>query len=157
MDSMTAQQIRKRTAIRDKKGKGPAAVLQDRTGEYRTGTSFSVSWSRTSEGSREIHSASARRDQTLLSSTVHEERLLALLSAGRCIFRGDDAEKNLRFLKHEVHENWDLVNLSAPNIVGAYLLDKSQKPLCVREIERPVETTDSDIGNVRVYQEERFR
>ncbi len=69
----------------------------------------------------------------LLKSAVHEERLLALLLLVRAFARGDRALKeniyrlycrNIRFIN-----NWDLVDLSAPNIVGAYLSNKSRKPL----------------------------
>ncbi|HSB33076.1 MAG TPA: DNA alkylation repair protein [Nitrospirota bacterium] len=69
----------------------------------------------------------------LLASPVHEERLLALLLLVRIFEAGDEAAKkkicgfylrNTRYVN-----NWDLVDLSAPNIVGNYLLDKSRKPL----------------------------
>ncbi len=69
----------------------------------------------------------------LLRSPWHEERLLALLILVRQYERGDDARRaaiyslylgNTRFIN-----NWDLVDLTAPNIVGAHLLDKSRKPL----------------------------
>jgi 3-methyladenine DNA glycosylase AlkD len=70
---------------------------------------------------------------TLLKSGIHEERLLALLMLVRAFTKGDAAtqqkiynlyRKNTRYVN-----NWDLVDLSAPNIVGNYLLDKSRKPL----------------------------
>jgi len=69
----------------------------------------------------------------LLASAVHEERLLALLMLVQAFAKGDDVIKrniynhylnNTRYIN-----NWDLVDLSAPNIVGNYLLDKSRKPL----------------------------
>ena len=48
---------------------------------------------------------------------------------------GDDALKKKiygLYLKNTKYiNNWDLVDLSAPNIVGAYLLDKGRKPLYV--------------------------
>ncbi len=82
---------------------------------------------------REFQSAPLREVITLLKSTIHEERLLALLLLVQAFIKGDDALKkkiyNL-YLKHTKYiNNWDLVDLSAPNIVGAYLLDKSRKPL----------------------------
>jgi 3-methyladenine DNA glycosylase AlkD len=69
----------------------------------------------------------------LLKSSLHEERLLALFLIIRAFTRGDELLKkkiyglylkNTRFIN-----NWDLVDLSAPNIVGTYLLDKSRRPL----------------------------
>jgi 3-methyladenine DNA glycosylase AlkD len=69
----------------------------------------------------------------LLKSSIHEERVLALFLLIRAFTTGDELLKkkiyslylkNTRFIN-----NWDLVDLSAPNIVGTYLLDKSRKPL----------------------------
>lgn len=72
---------------------------------------------------------------TLLRSAVHEERLLALLLLVQAFSKGDEALKkkiyNLYLKNTQSINNWDLVDLSAPNIVGAYLLDKSRKPLYV--------------------------
>jgi 3-methyladenine DNA glycosylase AlkD len=69
----------------------------------------------------------------LLQSSVHEERLLALLLLIRAYSKGDDVLKkniyNLYLKNARYINNWDLVDLSAPNIVGAYLLDRSRKPL----------------------------
>jgi len=70
---------------------------------------------------------------TLLKSTIHEERLLALLMLVHAYTRGDDLLKKKIFrlyLKNTKYiNNWDLVDLSAPNIVGTHLLDKSRTPL----------------------------
>lgn len=67
----------------------------------------------------------------LLHSPYHEERLLALLVLVAKFQQGDAKQQktiyNL-YLKHKKYINsWDLVDLSAPNIVGNYLLalDKS--------------------------------
>lgn len=69
----------------------------------------------------------------LLKSPIHEERLLALLLLVRVFSKGDEAlQKKIYdlYLKHTRYiNNWDLVDLTAPNIVGTYLLDKSRKPL----------------------------
>ncbi len=62
----------------------------------------------------------------LIASPIHEERLLALLILVDQFTRGDDARKTniYRFYcTHTKHvNNWDLVDLSAPNIIGEYLL-----------------------------------
>ena len=84
---------------------------------------------------KEFHGASLGEVTTLLSSTVHEERLLALFMLVHAYSGGDDALKRKiygLYLANTKHiNNWDLVDLSAPNILGAYLLDKNRKPLYV--------------------------
>jgi len=70
---------------------------------------------------------------TFLKSGIHEERLFALLVLVREFSKGDAAARrkiyNLYRENTRYINNWDLVDLSAPNIVGNYLLDKSRKPL----------------------------
>lgn len=69
----------------------------------------------------------------LLMSPVHEERLLALFLLIWAYSRGDESVKRKIFslyLKNTRYiNNWDLVDLSAPNIIGNYLMDKSREPL----------------------------
>jgi 3-methyladenine DNA glycosylase AlkD len=64
----------------------------------------------------------------LLSSPYHEERLLALLILVRKFEKGDERvrrEVYEYYLKHtSCINNWDLVDLTAPKIVGAYLFGK---------------------------------
>jgi 3-methyladenine DNA glycosylase AlkD len=69
----------------------------------------------------------------LLHSKIHEERLAALVILVLQTAKGD-AETRKRvydlYLANTKHiNNWDLVDLSAPQLVGAYLEDKSRKPL----------------------------
>jgi len=67
----------------------------------------------------------------LLDSPIHEERIVALLILVDRYQKGDEAsrQKVFRFyLKNLVRvNNWDLVDLSAPQIVGAYLFDAPKK------------------------------
>lgn len=69
----------------------------------------------------------------LLHSEYHEERLLALLILVRRFERGDIDERQKIFalyLKETRYiNNWDLVDLTAPKIVGAWLLDKPRDRL----------------------------
>jgi 3-methyladenine DNA glycosylase AlkD len=69
----------------------------------------------------------------LLRSPLHEERLFAILLFVRKFETGDDdIKKNIYdlYLKStEFINNWDLVDTSAEHIVGAYLTDKSKRPL----------------------------
>jgi 3-methyladenine DNA glycosylase AlkD len=69
----------------------------------------------------------------LLRSPIHEERLVALLLLARRFETGDDAlrERIFRtYLRNTAYvDNWDLVDTSAPAIVGAHLLDRPHAPL----------------------------
>ena len=69
----------------------------------------------------------------LLHSKFHEERLLAVLMLVQLFKTGGDEEQkqicclyleNTKFIN-----NWDLVDISAGNIVGAYLYEKDREPL----------------------------
>jgi len=69
----------------------------------------------------------------LLRSPIHEERLLAILILIRIFQKGrDEVKKSIYelYLKStEFINNWDLVDTSAEHIVGAYLTDRSKRPL----------------------------
>ncbi len=69
----------------------------------------------------------------LLDSPVHEERMIALFVLIRQYKKGDDnRKKDLAKLyydcRHRVN-NWDLVDLSAPHIMGHHYLDRDRSPL----------------------------
>ena len=69
----------------------------------------------------------------LLRSPYHEVRVLALIIFVNAFNRG--AEKRQRqiydiYLANTQYiNNWDLVDISAPNIVGAFLMERVRKPL----------------------------
>lgn len=69
----------------------------------------------------------------LLSSPIHEKRLIGLLILVHNFQKGDDGEKKKIYefyvasLKHV--NNWDLVDLSADKIMGAYLFKKDAEML----------------------------
>ena len=69
----------------------------------------------------------------LLRSEWHEARLLALLAMVRRYERGDESTRRalytLYLARTDRINNWDLVDLSAPNIVGAHLEARSRRPL----------------------------
>ncbi|MFC1649846.1 DNA alkylation repair protein [Patescibacteria group bacterium] len=71
--------------------------------------------------------------EKLLYSPVHEERLTALLILVDQFEKGDKYKKNEVFeyyIKHKNQvNNWDLVDLSAYKIVGAYLDERPRKIL----------------------------
>lgn len=69
----------------------------------------------------------------LLASEFHEERLFALLLLVDKFKRGTVAERNWIYKNYLANtryiNNWDLVDSSADKIVGAYLQQRSRKPL----------------------------
>ena len=69
----------------------------------------------------------------LLSSKWHEVRLFALLMLVDKFNKGNDelrSEIFHHYMQHMEHiNNWDLIDLSAPNIVGAWLADKDKSVL----------------------------
>jgi 3-methyladenine DNA glycosylase AlkD len=72
----------------------------------------------------------------LLQSTFHEDRLLALLILIHRYYQGDNALRDAihrLYLEHRnLVNNWDLVDASAPHLVGHYLkehLDRDPDPL----------------------------
>lgn len=71
--------------------------------------------------------------QKLLQSTIHEERLLALLMLVRRYATGSEIEKERIYELYLSHtrfiNNWDLVDGSASYIVGAYLMNQPKEPL----------------------------
>ncbi len=133
---MTAQKIQK--SLRQFASREKAKVLQGffktGPGEYGDGDIFlGVVVPDIRTVAKEFRDAPLGEITTLLASTIHEERLLALLMLVSAYTRADDSLKRKiysLYLKNTKYiNNWDLVDLSAPNIVGAYLLDKSRKPL----------------------------
>lgn len=68
----------------------------------------------------------------LLHSCFHEERLLALLFLVRYFASGTHERQSAyqAYLANTAWiNNWDLVDLSAPHVVGAYLADQARTPL----------------------------
>lgn len=69
----------------------------------------------------------------LLRHSFHEARLLALLFLIRAFRNGDSEAKKIIFNTYLDHtrfiNNWDLVDLSAPHIIGGFLADKKRTVL----------------------------
>jgi len=61
---------------------------------------------------------------TLLKSPVHEERLIALLIMVAQLYKTPKLIYDTYLSSTKYINNWDLVDLTAPKIVGSYLLDK---------------------------------
>ncbi len=79
---------------------------------------------------KEYHDLPFRQTITLLHSRIHEHRMVALYILIHQFERGDAATQKkiyTMYLKNARYvNNWDLVDTTAPNIVGRYLLDKSR-------------------------------
>jgi 3-methyladenine DNA glycosylase AlkD len=71
--------------------------------------------------------------EKLLKSSIHEERLLSILMLVLKYTKGTEPEKKFiygLYLKNTRFINsWDLVDCSAGHIIGAFLFNKSRKPL----------------------------
>ena len=71
--------------------------------------------------------------QELLNSKIHEYRLVGLLILINKFKKSDEIQKGNIFnfyLKNTKNiNNWDLVDLSAPNIIGNFLFDKKKETL----------------------------
>ncbi len=69
--------------------------------------------------------------QELLNSPIHEERLTALFVLVDQYTKGDEKQKEKIFLLYLKNarkiNNWDLVDLSAPKIMGAHLFNRDKR------------------------------
>ena len=96
-------------------------------GQYGEGDCFlGVRVPATRQVSRQSDGLTLAQVCLLLHSKYHEERLLALLILVRRFTRGSEAERRRNFdlylRETRLINKWDLVDLSAPNIVGVWLL-----------------------------------
>jgi 3-methyladenine DNA glycosylase AlkD len=82
---------------------------------------------------RECRGAPLEAIETLLRSSIHEERTLALLMLVDAFKRGDEGERRriyeLYLANTKFINNWDLVDCSAAQIVGGWLHGRSKAPL----------------------------
>ena len=82
---------------------------------------------------REYRDLERKEILELLHSPIHEERLLALLILNLQFQRGTERQRTeihrLYLTNMEWINNWDLVDSSAPLLIGSYLLDKDPKIL----------------------------
>jgi len=83
--------------------------------------------------SRELTHVPVAEAFELLQSKWHEARILALMILVRKYERGDEGMREEIYRRYLAStgriNNWDLVDCSAPGIVGAYLLDRDRAPL----------------------------
>ena len=118
------------------KSRGPVLQRFFKTGpgEYAEGDVFiGVTVPDLRRVCRECRGATIPNALVLLGSAVHEERLLALLLLLETFRCGSDVSKReiyrLYLANTKFINNWDLVDSSAPHIVGAWLFTRSRAPL----------------------------
>jgi 3-methyladenine DNA glycosylase AlkD len=82
---------------------------------------------------KEFRGSSLKIISALLKSKFHEERLFALLLLIDFYQKANEANKQnayALYLAHAAHiNNWDLVDVSAPHIVGDFLANRLRQPL----------------------------
>jgi predicted GIY-YIG superfamily endonuclease/3-methyladenine DNA glycosylase AlkD len=103
-------------------------------GQYGEGDRFiGVKVPTTRKVAREFKGLLLPEVECLLHSEIHEERLLALVMLVGQFEKGNDTTRkrifDLYLANTEYINNWDLVDLSAPQVVGGYLENRSRKPL----------------------------
>lgn len=124
-----------RQAITKQKNPAQALVLQrffkTAKGEYGEGDIFyGIKVPEQRAIARHFKDISLEDIKSLILSKVHEERLIAAFILVDQFKRGDEKKKKTVYdfyLKNRKGiNNWDLVDLSAPKIIGAYLIDKEK-------------------------------
>jgi len=103
-------------------------------GEYGVGDRFlGLNVPQIREAAREFPGLPLREIEELLESPWHETRLMGVLLLTQAYNRGDprDKERIYRLYMRRIDRvnNWDLVDLSAPGVVGTHLLRRSRAPL----------------------------
>lgn len=131
--SVPEMQAKLRAFASEKNAKTALCFFKTGPGQYGEGDQFIGV--RAPDLRRLARELNATLDEALqlLQSPIHEDRALALLILVRAFTKGDATTKQKIYDAYLAHtqfiNNWDLVDASAPHIVGAYLFDKSRKPL----------------------------
>lgn len=118
----------------EEKAKKHQKFFKTGPGEYGEGDVFvGVTVPELRKLAKEYKTIPLKEVKHLLRSPIHEERLLSLFFLIHRYSKGDEPEKTRiyeLYLKNtKFINNWDLVDSSAGHIVGAFLIDKSKKPL----------------------------
>jgi len=135
---MKAGEIKRR--LRTHADAGRISVLQrffkTGPGQYGEGDEFiGVTVPALRKTCRECRGANITEIRVLLGSAIHEERLIALLLLVDAFNRGNSADRQTIYDLYLANtariNNWDLVDSSAPAIVGGWLDARSRAPLRV--------------------------
>ncbi len=133
---MSLKELRKE--LKKHSSKERALVLQGffktGPGEYAEGDIFiGVKVPQIRAVAKKFQDISLKDAIKILKSRIHEERLASLFILVSKYSQGSDLEKEKiykLYLKHTKYiNNWDLIDLTAGRIVGAFLMNKSKGPL----------------------------
>jgi 3-methyladenine DNA glycosylase AlkD len=133
---MQLKEIRK--TIRGYQNKKKAKILQSffkiGPGDYAEGDKFlGIQVPVLRRLAVEFQNSSLKTTVRLLKSFIHEERLLALLILILKYRKADLPDKKKiydLYLKNTKYiNNWDLVDVTAKHVVGAFLMDRDKAPL----------------------------
>jgi 3-methyladenine DNA glycosylase AlkD len=134
--AMSARQIQQRLGARADAARVPVlqGYFKTGAGQYAEGDVFiGVTMPQLRALCRECADTPVSEALALLTSRVHEARLLALLLLVQAFRRGSPAEQRHIYEQYLAHtafiNNWDLVDSSAHLIVGPWLQDRSRAPL----------------------------
>ncbi len=138
-----------------KKAKILSGFFKTDPGQYGEGDIF---WGITVPQSRKVAvkyaSLPLAQIEKLLKSKIHEERLVALLILVDQFQKANESQRkklfNFYLRSTKYVNNWDLVDLSAPKIVGEYLLDKNASVL--DKLAKSKELWEKRIAIVATYQ-----
>ena len=130
-------ELRIEKAANPKKAKDLQRFFKTGKGEYGEGDIFlGIMVPEQRKIAKEFYNLNIDEIQGLLNSKIHEKRMIGLFVLIKTYERAtkEKAEKIKKqifefYLKNASNNNinnWDLVDLSAPNIVGNYLLDKNK-------------------------------
>ena len=135
---MKAVEVRKE--LKSMADPGKAAILQryfkTGLGQYGEGDIFiGVTVPQSRKVAKKFSQLQLVEVKTLLYSRIHEERLVALLILvwrySSALSSREEKEEIVKFYLDNIKQvnNWDLVDLSAPNILGAHLIDRDRRLL----------------------------
>lgn len=135
---MNEQLFLMRRALRQEANSKHAKVLQrffkTGPGEYGEGDKFiGIKVPVLRSIAKKYHTLNYKELKDLLSSEIHEERLISLFILETKFRMSEEREKekifNFYIRNRKRVNNWDLIDLSAPNIIGNYLYDKERQLL----------------------------
>lgn len=133
---MNLRELRKK--IKEESNKQQAKALQwffkTGAGEYGEGDVFAgIKMPVQRKIAKEFNNLGYNDIKELVGSKIHEERMIGFLILQGKYEKGDENEKEKVFefyiRNRKGINNWDLVDISAPKIIGEYLLDRDKKLL----------------------------
>jgi len=156
--SLKTTQVKK--ALKDlakpKKGKILSRFFKTGKGEYGYGDVFlGISVPNQRKVAGNFKELPLSQTAKLLKSRVHEHRLTALLILVGQFQKAEEKKKkqifDLYLKNYKYINNWDLVDLSAPKIIGAYLLEKPEKRKVLYQLARSKNLWKKRIAMLSTY------